>query len=68
MRRISGVFVAVIMVATAPIAAQEAEPRFEADTRILDLGEVVRGEVVEAEFTIGNSGTAVLEIIDAVPG
>ncbi len=69
MNRIPGVlFTLVVAVAIAPLAAQEPSARFEVDTRILDVGEVVRGEVVEATFTIGNSGDATLEIIDAVPG
>ncbi|MDX1388202.1 MAG: hypothetical protein R3344_03380 [Acidobacteriota bacterium] len=68
MRCLSGILLVVVLAAWTPAGAQEAEPRFEADTRLIDLGELVRGDVVEAEFTIGNSGGAVLEIVDAVPG
>ena len=72
MKRMAGLFLAIWVSVLVPLAAQDVsrppEARFEVDTTILDLGEVVRGEVVVAEFTIGNSGEAVLEIIDAVPG
>jgi hypothetical protein len=49
-------------------AQAPAVPRFEVDQKIIDLGEMIRGEVAEAVFVIRNGGGAALEILDAHPG
>ena len=43
-------------------------PRIDVSAPTQDLGLVPRGQAAEARFTIGNSGDAVLNILQAKPG
>lgn len=46
----------------------QAAPRFEAEQPTVDLGEVTRGEIVEAEFAFSNPGDTTLRITRVNPG
>lgn len=66
--------------AQAPTGAQAPEPvqagtqeparvpRLVAETREIDLGQVVRGATAEARFELRNEGDDVLRILRAKPG
>ena len=43
-------------------------PRAEVPEEVVDLGQVVRGEVREATFAVRNAGKAALHILHVAPG
>ncbi len=53
-----------------PLFAQEpsAGPKIVFETETVQLTQVIRGEVVEAEFVYRNDGDAPLRILRAKPG
>jgi hypothetical protein len=60
---------------TPPAAATESEavapepaPRLEVDALEVQLGEIVRGQKVEAHFELRNTGQGTLRIERAKPG
>lgn len=46
----------------------DAAPRLEAENETVDLGGVTRGEVIEADFVIHNTGDEILRITHVNPG
>jgi len=55
--------------APSPVEQQAASgPRLEAETTLIDLGELVRGEASVARFAIHNRGDETLRILRAKPG
>ena len=67
--------VAVALPGAIPTVAQSqpegevaAPPRMEVVNETVDLGNVVRGEVVVASFAIRNTGGETLRILKAKPG
>lgn len=56
-----------LIAATVPAAAADGAPRATVPSPILDLGDVVRGETIQADFEIRNEGTAPLEITEVRP-
>jgi len=54
--------------ASASEAPAAAAPRLEIDKPILDLGDVVRGQVATAVFELRNAGDAVLRVLNVKPG
>jgi len=51
-----------------PAGEVAAPPRMEIEKEVVDLGEVIRGEVVVASFSIRNVGGETLRILKAKPG
>jgi hypothetical protein len=58
-----------------PAVAQEtageppvAAPRISVPQKEVDLGELIKGDIAEAQFRLENTGDAVLEIIRVKPG
>jgi len=76
LRILSGLTIGLVLLAGAvpaaeqpdPAGTSEARPRLEIEERIARLGEVAKGEVVEARFTLRNTGDATLLILRAKPG
>ena len=67
--------VAVALPGAGPTVAQSqpagevaAPPRMEVENEVVELGNVVRGEVVVASFAIRNTGGETLRILKAKPG
>ena len=63
--------VAACLVAVAqsqPAGEVAAPPRMEIEKEVVELGDVVRGEVVVASFAIRNVGGETLRILKAKPG
>jgi hypothetical protein len=56
------------MAQTEPTAQAVTPPRLEVEAETIDLGEVIRGEVVVASFVIRNTGGETLRILKAKPG
>ena len=52
----------------APAATPAQAPHIEFEVKEINLGKVVRGEMVEGAFTVRNTGSAVLEIVKVKPG
>jgi hypothetical protein len=56
-------------VAQAPVEENAATgPRVEAETTLIDLGQLLRGETSEARFALHNRGDETLRILRAKPG
>ncbi|HPR64606.1 MAG TPA: DUF1573 domain-containing protein [Thermoanaerobaculia bacterium] len=66
MRRTAVLAILVLIAATMLCAAEKA-PKLSIEKSTADFGEVIRGEVVEADFIIRNTGTENLVISDARP-
>lgn len=52
----------------SPAAESAPAPRLVLDSKVIDLGRLVRGESAEASFALRNEGDAVLRILRAKPG
>jgi len=50
------------------VAILEPAPRLEIDVLEVQLGEIVRGQIVEARFELRNTGSGTLRIERAKPG
>ena len=57
-----------LLVAGMASTAATAGPVLEVEQRELHVGEIVRGELIEAEFTLRNAGDQVLRIDRVKPG
>jgi hypothetical protein len=62
--------IGVLVALPGRLSAQEpaAGPQMVFETETVQMGQVVRGEVVEAEFVYRNEGDAPLNILRAKPG
>jgi len=72
---VAACLVAVALPGAGPTVAQSqpagevaAPPRMEVEKEVVELGDVVRGEVVVASFAIRNVGGETLRILKAKPG
>ncbi len=62
------VLLAAVLIAVAAIPTAAAGPRAVVETPKIDLGQVPRGDSVEARFVIRNDGDEVLRILKVKPG
>lgn len=60
-------FGALALLLTAGATALDAQPRAIAEDTVVDAGQVIRGQLSEHTFTLGNGGDRPLELVDVDP-
>ncbi|HPR63536.1 MAG TPA: hypothetical protein PK014_04885 [Thermoanaerobaculia bacterium] len=62
------IFFLLLLLSAFMLMAQDSAPSMTIDQTSFDAGIVMKGTVVEHDFLVKNSGTAVLKILSAKPG